>query len=89
MDTFGDWMFVKIKFKISWNFIKILSQVNYWHRVYFLNKKKKRKKECVDTCLLEKTVIWCSHDILDPTFIIFVSPKKKKKTFIISVTIYC
>ena len=77
MDTFGDWIFVKIKFKISWNFIsKILSQVNYWHRLYFM---KKKKIECVDTCLLEKTVIWCGHDILDPTFIIFVSQKIKKK----------
>ena len=48
--------------------------------------KKKKKKECVDTCLLEKIVIWCSHDILDPTFIIFASPGGKK--FIIFVTIY-
>ena len=81
MDTFGDWIFVKIKFKISWNFIsKILSQVNYWHRLYFM---KKKKIECVDTCLLEKTVIWCGHDILDPTFIIFVSQKIKKNFYYI------
>lgn len=82
MDTFGNWILVKIKFKTSWNLIsKILFQVNYWHKVYFVNKKKTVCR--LDTCLLEKIVIWCSHDILDPTFIIFASPRKKKNFYYI------